>query len=1391
MDLSGAQLKGNGVFVVRVYQYEEAQRDKKGSFQDFASVVHTNLSAIAKADGKDLHLWTRALKDLSALSGVEVQAFSLANRLLGSCTTGSDGNCSMKGVMNQPHKPEWLLLKAADDLSYLSFRELLINIDRFQAGTRPYKDAEQQVDGFLYFSRGVYRPGETIQASLVLRSMEQQPVRATAIRWLLKNPKGKILREQSDESSPQGLSSIEFPLQRQFSTGVYTLEAWVGEKLIANKGVNVEEFVPERIRLEASPEAAQFHDSKANFKLSAHYLFGPPVSEGTYQVLCDLLPGFERIPGAPEYFVSLPTTSKATSSGAEPLNGSLDAAGAGSFVCDLSGQIDPKKISRARALIEVKESGSERVSIKRTEALMAKDQRVLGLRPGPSQTETLSLQAKLFDLSGKALGEEVEVEVSLFRKESDWIYSYSQEYGYYSWNEEEYEIQQSVSERIKLVGGEATISLKTGDSRGSYVVRANIVGGNLISEMPTALGYTSYRSYSGAYVGDTTPKPTTPEQLNVEIAKSEMLPGESFDISFESPFEGYALVTTEAENLMSSTFIKVEPGRREVKLRAPRVLPNFYVSVLLLKTPLLGQTYLPARAYGMKSLNVVPEEHRFKTSLSVPASMRPGNSLEIELAADHSDPTEYTVAVVDEGILQLTDFRTPDPEKHFFEPRRLDSRTLESMGWTYATGEKPQTGGDQSGREQARGRVIPVRIVSHFSGRLSSDNGKIKHSVPIPAFQGQLRVMVLGVSGQRLSMAEGFVTVADPLVMQATLPRFLAQDDQFRFPVFLANTTAKALKVALTVTTNEGVALNSPADRQQTHDIAANSSHTAFISGRTIGLFGQATFSLSAKYDQDETHDQLQIPLLPSTPSLSSFVISREQGAVALTSLLPDHFSSDNVEMEFAVSGLPYLDSLSRGKHLISYPYGCVEQTSSATFPLVYIPKLLPWIAPDLANPELVRDMAQKGIQRLLSMQTGSGGFAYWPGQDEAMFWPSIFVTNLLLDAKKEGYAIPQNTLDDALQFLHRQISRSTQDKNVKRSEPFAHFVLAKAQKPHRKRLAEYLQEKHDHGSLTLENDFLIMLTLEIIGDQQLSSSFQKQLKPDQGFFQLASLGPREHSQTFWSAPRTDAMRLALGEDVFPQDSRLEGLAASVAASLGATDRYFSTQELAWAIAGLGKRLQGMDMEASKQNKLSLDGKTIEPYAHINQLPVWQTSGNITDKVIEMSSPSDKTPTLYVKARGFAKDRDAVKRSSSLMSLQRNFYRLDGQAAKLDEVALGDRLIVELVLINNSQRALENLAIVDYLPAGFEIENPRLGRAAATSFLSENSLTPDFLDMRDDQIQIFGTLPAEPKNAAPKSFFYMVRAVTAGNYYGGPATMELMYDPQEMSMTDAIQVTIK
>ena len=1392
---------------------EEAQdTGSSGGSSGLEAWERTSVTAVSRLLRTDMHViakmaaaktgapyteavdgWVVDVHTNNPIGGVELNLVRPSGMSVGRCTTGGDGHCRI--AVEQPTEqtpdqtaPFALLAQKGNDLTYLRFSDLRVSHDGDVSGEPWQSDAAYRTAPWT--DRGVYRPGDTAHVAAVVRTDAMvAPAEAVPVLAKLYDARGKMIRQKVLTTNAAGLITWDVPFSTAAPTGSWSVSLEVAKRSVGSVSFKVEEFVPERLRVGAKAAKADYlAGEEMKVDVEADWLFGAPAADARYQLSCTVEPsaftseqfrGYSFGPAS----VGAEADSRLLSLG--DVDGTLDAEGLGGAACPTSRALTSLSApSRLKVQAAVFEGDSGRSTVSVASAPIHPERYYIGMKANKDEIEggvPVQVRGQLVGWEGKGAaasalsGQELEVELIQLEEESVWTWDESEGRSRYR----RFLRQTSESKQVAKVNADGSFEAEVVPRRSAgYLIVAK--AGKARTEL-YLYGQNNWWYWSFDEEIDQTPRPEAPKPLPVDVPKDVKV-GDRVPVKFQAPFAGKALLTVETDSVQRQEWMDMKAGENEWGFTVSEFAPNLYVSALLIKDPHLESpdSYLPDRAFGVKSVRVEPTKFVVPVALTVPAEIRPYSPLKVDLdLGPLKEPTWVTVSAIDEGILSLTKFVTPDPTRDLFARRRLGVESFETIGWTLLSapaGSGKRTGGDEAG---AMGRIQMVKPVALWSGAVEVPaSGKASVSFDIPGYRGELRVMAVAAGKSHTGHAEAAVKVRDPLVLQTTLPRFLMQGDTAEVPIQVTNMSGSPQTVAITVEAEGigGVTQAVEVSGGGSLKLAKEQSGSVKVRLKGLAATGGAKLVVRAKAGSLESREELEIPLQPPrSPARQIRKIDLPVGTVDLRTQIADFIPGTELS-RFWVTTNPYAPAMSRMRYLIRYPYGCIEQTSSAIRPMLYLSSLLPTIDPD--QTIRAEEMVGRGIERLMSMQTPSGGFGYWPGADVPHPWGTAYATHVLLDAKKAGYPVSEESLQDALSWLGRLTESSQQE--GKADTAYAHYVLALAGKGRATAAAAAIKAISKDDYARNESRYLLEAAMYLAGDRRFEADLRA-MSAD------PILLHRYNGWYFYSDLREQALRLSVYRDLFGDDKGGDALADRVAEALSRQPEWrYTTQELAWAITGLGKTL-GTIAPPAKAPTVTRDGQAVAAASGKGDTTFTVARGSLASQ-LTMQVPDNAGGHLYLisTVEGSLKVDDRPSGGQGLQ-IERAYQLANGEP--LEAVpAIGDAIYVHLKLTNTSGFYQENIALVDQIPAGWEIENPRLGRGGMPEWVDADELWGySYMNLRDDRVEFFGGL--SPKDSV--EVVYMVRAVTAGTYTLPGSTAEAMYDPEMWARLESGSATVR
>ncbi len=1394
---------------------------KSDNIRDSVRLLMTDMNLIVKRSAlkpnqkwpDELFAWVVDMSTTKPVENAVVQAIRPNGEVMSICKTDSEGGCRLEVPTTTLDEtpPFAVIARRKNEFTYLKYEELRVSTNDSDVHGEPYI-SDVAYRATTYSDRGVYRPGETAHFATIVRNRTHRaPLAKVPVEIEIKDARRRVLRKFVEKTNEVGVITFDQEFEDFAPTGAYDVYLRVAKKSVDSYRFNVEEFVPERMEVKANiVEDNLMSTETAQMRVDAKYLFGGSAEGSPVEATCRIESSKFKAKAVKDY--TFGRASKSDTSTLDLGTAEAELAEGGSIMMEcpaLEAGATLDGPGKLIANVAVFEAGSGRSTVAEARANVHPEKFYVGLKAGAQkaiQGESFDVEGIVVDWDGKPYTSEKRVDVEFIRLEREYWWYHDSDEGEDMWGNNIRPVVESTRQVKVGKDGKFRFAATPAARSTAFVVR--VKAGKSVTDLKLP-GQRRYYYWDRQESRDMTPRPSKPTAAVIE-APEEIEVNQPASFKVQVPFKGRVLMTVETHKVITHEWHDVEAGEFDWKFTLATFTPNVYVSALLVKDPHLDskEAFIPDRAFGVVNARVRPTAQMQTLKIEAPETIEPNSKLDLTIdVGDTSEPTYVTVAAVDEGILSLTRFKTPDPTIELFAKRALGVDTYETIGWALkinAAGPSSRTGGGGEYDEDEEGggpaRAMPIKPVAMWSGLVKADkNGKAKVSFDVPRYRGALRVMAISSSTTKTGTADTRVTVRDPLVLQTTLPRFLSAGDQIQIPVFATNMTGKAGRVTVSLATsnedtfgNQTLADDAPmvqitGPATQTIDLEKNESGTVVFDVKGWRQAGVAKFKVEAKLGNIVSYDEGIVPFRPSGPR--ERLVKRIELKPGTTSLTPQltGWVPTSERSTIWVTNVPYGESFDHLKYLVRYPYGCIEQTTSSTRPLLFVGQFV-----DMIDPETVQkgggiqDMVQYGIKRVLSMQTSEGGFAYWPGGTYPDAWGTAYATHMLLDARDQGFKVPEAQLDRALEWLDRtaeNLSNGRAREYYRWAEPYIHYVLARVGKGKKARIQKLITKigKEAKGQ-EAEHRFILMAALYLSGDRR----YEKEIKK----LNLDTLSTsRETRYSYYSDARRRGMMLSTYFDLFGADKGGEPLARIVGESLADKPSHrYTTQEITWSITGLGKWVAGQANNFSPPT-MTANGKerkaTVAPKNRNDRS--WSIYRASEYESLDVSlKDSDGKVYALISSEG-VRVNAKPKTGGAGLSISRAFYDLKGNEIEPDQHKLGDQVYVVLKIENTGTADRHNLALVDRFAAAFEVENPRLGRGTLPSWVDEDELwTPDHMNIRDDRMEVFGGLG----RGETKQFVYAVRSVSAGSFYAPGPEIEGMYDPEIWARTLPARVKV-
>jgi len=1309
-------------------------------------VSDLGLSTLRSKDG--LHVFLRSIASASPLADVTVRLIARNNEILGSTKTDAKGAAFFdSGLTKGEDGLEPALVVASDDQNDYAFIDISRSAFDFSDRGVTGRDPPGPADAFVYVERGVYRRGETVHAAILLRDGNANGLVNVPLTLVVQRPDGVEYSRTVLNDQGAGGRILDIPLIASAAGGTWRVIAYTDPKgtSVGETSFLVEDYIPDRIEFDLKTNGTRIdRNIGASLTVDGRYLFGAPAArldiEGDVSVSADGQP-FEQWK---DYVFGL---SDENVDAVQNTIGDLaqtDDKGHADITMPLPQLPTTSRPLKANFTIRMKESGGR--GVVRTASLpIAAPGNMLGLKQeGEAGEGQLAIfNAIAIDPQGNRVA----------AKGATWVLKrLSTTYQWYKTNNRwSYE---AVTTARKVTGGTVDI---VADKPAQISVPVQW-GQYRLEIASDGLAPSSTSFYAGYYTSE---KANTPDLLPVALDQTSVKSGDTLTVKIDARFAGKASVQVVGEKLFASELIDVPDGGTTVPVKVGSDWgTGAYVVVTHFRPMDIAAKRMPTRSIGLAWFGIDRNERTLKVSLTPATVMKPRQALKVPVKIDGlaGEKAYVTVAAVDVGILNLTNYKPPEPETYYYGQKRLSAalhdiygQLIDGMGGNRG---QIRSGGDGgAGNFQSPPPTQPPLAL--FSGIVEvAADGTAEVPFDIPAFNGTIRVMAVAWTPTKVGHAAVGVIARDPVVIAGTLPRFLGSGDQSRLRLDLLNAEAVPGDYALSVDVDGPVGVD-PALLRQTVKVGAVGSRTPVNIPITASGIGTVRFTATLSGPGDAAIDQsFTLAVEPANPPVTRRMVHtiEPNGGITVGKDLIAEMVAGTGAVSLSVGPLSALDVPSLMRDLDRYPYGCSEQLVSRALPLLYLSELG---GNDLDLDGSVKDRLADTVQRLLARQDTNGAFGLWNSYSGDL-WLSSYVTDFLLRAREKGFAVPEGSLNQAVDYLRNQVGNSPYVQQGKGEDvAYALYTLARAGRAPAGDLKYFADTKIDQFGTAMARA-QIAAALGMLGDKpRANAAFQSAAD----VLQSEAQGTIPAAWGYYGSPLRDAAAIvALAEKGNAAPPVIQA-ALKVISDERAKSRYASTQEMTWMVLAARSIV-----EQARAVELNVDGSAHQGAFY----KVYQ--GPALDEAHKVSNLGSTPLQAVVAVSGAPQVPEPP--SSNGMTLMRIYYTLDGKPVDPAQVEQNTRLVVVLTASREGNDQTGNFLLVDRLPAGLEIENPQLVATGSTGSLSwlTNLTDVTYTEFRDDRF-----VAAFTDQSAKLA--YIVRAVAPGQYALPGATVEDMYRP--------------
>ncbi|WP_425423217.1 alpha-2-macroglobulin family protein [Spirosoma spitsbergense] len=1391
--LPDANNEFRGVYLVSVDSKDEAylQANQLVSLSDIGLVAHQTKN--------EVFVWANSIHTAEPLQGVEVTLVSNNNQSVYTLKTDGSGFVKFDKVTEKApgFKIALLTARTSDDFNFLFLPDTQVETSRFDVAGK--YDNESGFDAFVYGDRDIYRPGETIHFNTVIRSQSWQSVGEIPVLIRILTPNGRELQVFRKTTNAQGAVTTDVPLSPATVTGSYSIEVLnANNVLLASQSVSVEEFVPDRIKVDVLTDKSTYKSGQTiTLSATATNLFGPPAADRSYEMELQLKRKAFAPKGFEEYDFDISNSQSGANAGKDDVfpkevrQGRTNANGQATEKFPIPALYQDIGLLEAKLFITVFDENGRPVNRLRRLDVLTQDT-FFGTRLPDRYVATntpVSPELVALDPAGTVRAS-ASAAVDVVRYDYQTVIEKESNGGQIKYTTKRRE-KSVYSNVLMFKGGKASFRYVPTVS-GEYEIRVR---------RPNAVNYAATGFYAYGY-GSTSASSfevSQEGQVLMTLDKPVYQTGDKAKVLFKAPFDGKLLVTVERNSVLEQVWLKTTNKSAEWSFSVGSThLPNVYVTATLIRA--IDNTNLPLTvAHGFAPVPV--QDADTKLPVTITAATQSRSKTKQTITVKTAKNAQVTLAVVDEGILQLKNFKTPDPHGFFYQKRALEVGSHDLYALLYPELSLKSTssvGGDGYDLEK---RVNPlsngrVQLVALWSGILETgSDGEATFSVNIPQFSGDLRVMAVAYKDNAFGSANTNMKVADPIVISSGVPRFLTPGDQLELPVNLSNTTKQVATVTTKLSLTGPLVADSLSTQKLTIQPGRESRAIFRISAKQA--IGAGTITITANGLNETFTEKTEITVRPAASLQKTTVSGAVAGGKSQTLQLAgnratDRFLPGTSKASLTLSRSPVVQYGRELSYLLGYPHGCIEQTISKAFPQLYFADLAKQLN---TNTYFVRagdsDLnpatnVRQAIQTVESLQTPGGGFSMWPGmavvsgRANVDNWATAYALHFLAEAQEAGYEVRPSVTTQAIDFLTTLTNRPATENDItfdeaggrtfrkvaSRTNIYALYALAIAGKPNRSAMNYY---KQNSGLLTPDSRYLLASTFFRVGDTRSFSALLPKKFTD-------NTTGRQTAGSYASPIRNLALVLDVLVETDGNNIQIPTLARQLAGALKQAT-YLNTQEASFAFLALGK-LSRQSANSTATATVSV-GKTVVgalngPLLTIKRVP--------TNTPLNLAAQGTGNVYYFAQSEGIPANGKITEEYNGLR-VRRSYLSRAGEP--LDNIRQNDLVVVKITLASTNGLTIENVVVTDLLPAGLEVENPRLSEPRDMPWIQKPA-TPDYFDLRDDRINFYTTA-----TGTEKSFYYLARAVSRGQFVVGPVSADAMYNGEYRSYNGARILTVK
>ncbi len=1315
------------------------------------NVIATDLGVIAKRGENGSYLFAvNNILTTNPVSGATIDLYNFQQQKLVTLTTSAEGIAAAEvskyayfAIVTKDNNTTYVKLDEGQSLSVSNFE---VSGEQLEKGLK----------GYIYGERGVWRPGDTLHLAFMLNDNESKLDKEHPIQFKLTNPQGKLSYQSVQKYKLDNHYKFTIITKDSDITGNWEAKITVGG---ANfyKSIKIETIKPNRLKIKNSFADANISGSQANYgNLNVTWLHGAVAKNLKVEMLAKFLNQKTEFKGYANYDFD-DDVRKFSSEEVTVFSGKLDESGNADV--SLRPTVSDQAPGKLKIVMQTKatETGGD-FSTDVVSATYSPFENYVGIKsPEPNKYGMLETgKVNRFDIislneNGKPVSLK-NLEVKVYKVEWRWW-----------WNDSGDNLSQFNSDEITTAYKSYTVNTNS-DGKGAiqfnipeedwgrYLIRV-IDPQNGHATSTTALidwPYWSGKTKSG--------NASAANMLLFATDKKNYAVGDKATVSFPSSENGRALISIENGSKVIQTFWTTTT-KGETKFEFPitaAMAPNVYIHITLLQPHASTLNDTPIRMYGIIPIEVIDKNTVLQPEIKMDAVLRPEQKTTIKVSENNGKEMTYTIAIVDDGLLDLTRFKTPNAWDKFYSKQALGVKTWDvyddvigayggSVNQIFSIGGDEDLGGSNAKKAN---RFKPVVI---YLGPFKLAKGGVNsHTVTIPNYVGSVRTMIVAANNDEnaYGSVEKTTPVRNPLMVLAAIPRKISPNEKITLPISVFAMENHVKQVQVSVKTNSGIRVLNAS--QQTVNFASPDEKMVYFELDVQDVTGIGKIEIIATSGKEKASYEVEIDIINPNPETVDYVDEVIEGSSSKTINWSTFGVNGTNTAQVEVSSFPTIDFNRRLKYLIQYPHGCLEQITSGVFPQLFLADV---VEIDASKKAQIQKNVNAGISRIGSFQMANGGLSYWPGSNTSNDWATSYAGHFLIEAEKKGYVLPIGFKQKWITYQSRESKQWRWSKEYRNdfAQSYRLYTLAlvgSADLGSMNRLRETI-------GISAESKLRLAAAYAILGQKNTALKLINSVN-------VIDAISNNNYYYYGSEDRNRAMLL---ETYLLVDAKTEAFttAKKLAESLSSS-RYMSTQTSAYSLYAMSKFAakngqKGINVALAFAGKSENVSTTKSVFS--KTLSVKKGSYSVTVK-------NNNSNTLYVRVVNTGV-LPVGEEKEMQNNLQGNISYTDkaGKSINFDAITQGTEIVAEITVRNASTSRIENIALTQIVPSGFEIMNSRF-----TDFGSYAENKADYIDIRDDRTYFYFPLSANET----RTFRVLLNATYLGKYYLPGMQCEAMYD---------------